>query len=174
MYRATRAHALLVGRQDGVTTLEKLWHSLIMWNLNLPYDPGAIFLSIYSREINKYSLEGLMLKLELQYFGHLIQTASSLKKSLMLEKIEGRRRRGWDGWMNLCSGRELRQTLGDGEGQGGLTCCSPWGRKELEMTRQLNNRRNNNLCSHKSLHYTIHRSFICNGPKLETIQLFIS
>ena len=45
-------------------------------------------------EINpKYSLEGLMLKLKLQYFGHLMQTANSLEKSLMLGKIEGRRRR---------------------------------------------------------------------------------
>ena len=47
------------------------------------------------REINpEYSLEGLMLKLNLQYFGHLIQTADSLEKTLMLEKTEGRRRRG--------------------------------------------------------------------------------
>ena len=46
------------------------------------------------REINpEYSLEGLMLKLKLQYFGHLMQTADSLEKSLMLGKIEGRRRR---------------------------------------------------------------------------------
>ena len=47
------------------------------------------------REIDpEYSLEGLMLKLKLQYFGHLMRTADSLEKSLMLEKIEGRRRRG--------------------------------------------------------------------------------
>ena len=49
-----------------------------------------------------YSLEGLMLKLKLQYFGHLMGRASSLETALMLEKIEGRRRRGdrgWDGWM---------------------------------------------------------------------------
>ena len=42
----------------------------------------------------EYSLEGLMLKLKLQYFGHLMQRASSLEKTLMLERIEGRRRRG--------------------------------------------------------------------------------
>ena len=48
------------------------------------------------REINfEYSLEGLMLKLKLQYFGHLIQTADSLEKSLMLGKFEGRKRRGY-------------------------------------------------------------------------------
>ena len=47
------------------------------------------------REINpEYSLEGLMLKLKLQYFGHLMRTVDSLEKSLMLGKIEGRRRRG--------------------------------------------------------------------------------
>ena len=47
------------------------------------------------REINpEYSLEGLMLKLKLQYFGHLMRTADSLEKSLMLGKIEGRRTRG--------------------------------------------------------------------------------
>ena len=48
------------------------------------------------KEINsEYSLEGLTLKLKLQYFGHLMQTANSLEKPLMLGKIEGRRRRGW-------------------------------------------------------------------------------
>ena len=47
------------------------------------------------KEINpEYSLEGLMLKLKLQYFGHLMRLAKSLEKTLMLGKIEGRRRRG--------------------------------------------------------------------------------
>ena len=47
-------------------------------------------------EINpEYSLEGLMLKLKLQYFGHLMRRADSLEKTLMLGKIEGKRRRGW-------------------------------------------------------------------------------
>ena len=51
--------------------------------------------SVNLKEINpEYSLEGLMLKLELQYFGHLMQRADSLEKTLMLGKIEGRRRRG--------------------------------------------------------------------------------
>ena len=55
------------------------------------------------KEINpEYSLERLMLKLKLQYFGHLMRRTDSLKKTLMLGMIEGRRRRGdrgWDGWM---------------------------------------------------------------------------
>ena len=48
------------------------------------------------KEINpEYSLEGLMLKLKLQYFDHLMRRANSLEKTLMLGKIKGRRRRGW-------------------------------------------------------------------------------
>ena len=92
-------------------------------------------------EINpEYSLEGLMLKL--QYFGHLMQTADSLEKTLMLGRLkvggEGDNR-GWDGWMvSPAQWTWLVQTLGDGEGQGSLACCSPWGRIELDMTWRLN------------------------------------
>ena len=87
----------------------------------------------------KYSLEGLMLKLKLQYFGHLIRRANSLEKTLMLGKTEGRRRRElqrmrWlDGITNSMD--EFEQTPGDCEGQGSLACCSPWGRKESDRTR---------------------------------------
>ena len=49
------------------------------------------------------SLEGLMLKLKLQYFGHLMRRADSFEKTLMLGKIEGRRRRGWQ-WMRWLDG----------------------------------------------------------------------
>ena len=42
-------------------------------------------------------------------------------------------------WHHRCNGHELRQTLGGGEGQGGLACCSPWGCKESDMTGWLNN-----------------------------------
>ena len=83
------------------------------------------------KEINpKYSLEGLMLKLKLQYFGHLMQRAYSLEKTLMLGKIEGRRRRGTTedemiGWHHQLNGHEFEQAPGDGEGQGSLACCSP-------------------------------------------------
>ena len=81
----------------------------------------------------EYSLEGLILKL--QYFGYLCEELT-LEKSLMLGKIEGRRMRGLDGIIN---GHEFEQTLGDGEGQGSLACCSPWGSKEANATEQLNN-----------------------------------
>ena len=43
------------------------------------------------------------------------------------------------GWHHQCNEHELGQTLGDGEGQGGLACCSPWGRKELDTSGPLNN-----------------------------------
>ena len=57
---------------------------------------------ILKETIPEYSLEGLMLKLKLQYFGHLMQRTDSLEKTLMLGKIEGRRRRGQQGmrWLN--------------------------------------------------------------------------
>ena len=55
-----------------------------------------MMVSVLLKEINReYSLEGLMQKLKLQYFGHLIQTADSLEKTLMLGKIESRKRKGW-------------------------------------------------------------------------------
>ena len=90
-----------------------------------------------------------MLKLKLQYYGHLIQTDDSLEKSLMLGKIEGRRRNRASedetaGWHYQSNERELGHTPGDGEGQGGLACCSPWGLKESDMTGRLNNNNNNN------------------------------
>ena len=44
------------------------------------------------------------------------------------------------GWHHQCKGHELGQTSGDGEGQRHLTCCSPWGRKELDTTGQVNNK----------------------------------
>ena len=79
------------------------------------------------KEINpEYSLEGLMLKLKLPYFGHLMWRADSLKKTLMLGKIEGgkRRKRVTEDemvrWYHWLSGREFEQIPGDSEGQGGL------------------------------------------------------
>ena len=74
--------------------------------------------------------EGLILKLKLQYFGLLMQRTDSLEKSLMLGKIEGRRRRGGQrmvGWHHWLDGHEFEQALAVGDGQGGLACCSPWG-----------------------------------------------
>ena len=83
----------------------------------------------------------MMLKLKLQYFGHLMQRANSLEKTLMLvfsnewkqeEKEETEDEMvGWHHWLN---GHEFEQTPGDGEGPRSLVCCSPRGCKELDTT----------------------------------------
>ena len=60
----------------------------------------------------------------------------------MLGKIEGMRRRGQQdemvGWHDRLNGHEFEQALGDGDGQGSLVCCSPWGCKQLDVTEWLN------------------------------------
>ena len=86
----------------------------------------------------EYSLEGLMLKLKLQDFGHLMRRTDSLEKTLMLGKMEDRRRRGVTegetvGWHHQLNGHESEKTSGDGEEQVNLVCCSPWGLQELDM-----------------------------------------
>ena len=63
--------------------------------LRVPWTARRSNQSILKESISEYSLEGLMLKLKLQYFGHLMQRDDSLEKTVMLEKIEGGRRRGW-------------------------------------------------------------------------------
>ena len=84
--------------------------------------------------------EGLMLKLKLQYFGHLIRRADSLEKTLMLGKIEGRGMTEDEmvGWHHRLNGHGFGWTLGVGDGQGGRACCSPWGCKDSDTTDQLN------------------------------------
>ena len=74
------------------------------------------------------SFEGLMLKLKLQYFGHLMQRDDSLKKTLMLEKRQEKGTTedemvGWPHWLN---GHGFGCTPGVGDGQGGLVCCDSW------------------------------------------------
>ena len=73
---------------------------------------------------------------KLQYFGHLMPRADSLEKTLMLGKIEGRRKRGLQGrrWLDGITDSvdtEFAQAPGDGEGQGSLACCSPWGSQKV-------------------------------------------
>ena len=82
--------------------------------------------------------------MKLQYFGHLIQRVDSVEKTLMLGKIEGRRRRGRQRmrWLDgITDSMDMSLTLGVSDGPGGLVCCSPWGHKESDTTEQLSNNR---------------------------------
>ena len=88
--------------------------------------------SVLKEIIPEYSLEGLMLKLKLQYFGHLMQRTDSLEKTLMLGKIEGGRRRGRQRmrWLDGISDSMSLSKLGEFTGYRELVCCGPWGRQD--------------------------------------------
>ena len=82
-----------------------------------------------------------MLKLKLQYFGHLMRRVDSLGRTLMLRGIGGRRRSGWQRmrWLDgITDSMEFEWTPGVGDGQGGLVCCDSWGCKDLDTTEWLN------------------------------------
>ena len=105
-----------------------------LWCLRVPWTARRSN-QLVLEEINpEYSLEGLMLKL--QSFGHLVQRDNTFEKTLMLGRIEGKRRRGWQSmrWLDDISDSKFEQAQGDSEGQGSPACCSPWQHKELDMT----------------------------------------
>ena len=81
----------------------------------------------------EYSLEELMLKLTLQYFGHLMQRTDSLEKTLRL-KAKGATEDKMVGWHHQLNGHKFEETLSYSVGQRRLMCCSPWGHKELDVT----------------------------------------
>ena len=88
------------------------------------------------------SLEGMMLQLKLQYFGHLMQRVDSLEKT-DAGRDWGQEEKGTTedemaGWHHRLDGCEFEWTLGVSNGQGGLACCGSWGRKESDTTEQLN------------------------------------
>ena len=102
--------------------LEKALESPLDWKESQPVKPKGNQSWIF--------MEGLVLKLKLQYCGYLMQRADSLEKTLMLGKIEGRGRRemvGWQHWLNV---HEFEQTLGDSEGRGNRSCVLQYMRSQ--------------------------------------------
>jgi len=75
-----------------------------------------------------------MLKLKLQYFGHLMRRTDSLEKTLMPTEEKGPTEDEMVGWHHQLDVHEFEQALGVGDGQGSLACCSPWGCKESDTT----------------------------------------
>ena len=124
------------GRMDAF----KLW----CWRrlLGVPWTSRRSNQSILKEISPGCSLEGLMLKLKLQYFGPLMQRVDSLEKTLILGGIGAggeRHKRGWDGWMAPPTRwHEFEWTLGVGDGQGVLACCDSWGCKESDTAEGLN------------------------------------
>ena len=117
-----------------IDVFELCWRRL----LRVPWTARRSNQSVLKEISPEYSLEGLMLKLKLPYFGLLLWRADSFEKTLMLGKIEGRRRRGLAedemiGWHHRLNGHEFEQALGVSDGQGSLACCSPWGHKVPEL-----------------------------------------
>ena len=108
--------------------------------LRVPWTARRSHQSILKEISPGISLEGMMLKLKLQYVGHLMRRADSLKKTLMLGGIGGRRRRGQQRirWHHRLNGHGFGWTSGVGDGQGDLECCDSWGRKESDTTERLN------------------------------------
>ena len=119
----------------------ELWY----WRrlLRVPWTARGSNQSILKEVSPECSLEGLMLKLKLQYFGRVMWRVDSLEKTLMLGGIGVRRRRGWQKmrWLDGITDSmdvESEWTPGVGDGQRGLVCCDSWGRRESDMTERLN------------------------------------
>ena len=110
--------------------------------LRVPWIARRSNQSILKETSPGYSLEGLMLRPKLQYFGHLIRRVDSLEKTLMLGGIGGRKKRGrqrmrWLDGITDSMHHDFRWTPGVGD-EGGLACCDSWGCKESDTTEQLN------------------------------------
>ena len=136
-YGFSSSYVRMWGLDHKESWTQKSW---MCWRrlLRVPWTARRSNQSILKEISPEYSLEEMMLKLKLQNFGHLMRRADSLEKTLMLGKIEGKRRGGnggWDAWMaSPTQWTWVWANSGDSEGQGSLVCCSPWGCKELDMT----------------------------------------
>ena len=109
--------------------------------LRIPWTARRSNQSILKEISPGISLEVMMLKLKLQYFGHWCEELTPWKDPDAGK--DWRREEKWStedemvGWHHWLDGRELERTPGVGDGQGGLACCDSWGRKELDTTERL-------------------------------------
>ena len=138
-----RIHNICIWRRMTLCSLHYLHNSVHLKIPNqgwkAPWTARRSNQSILKESNTDYSLGGLMLKLKLQYFGHLMWRANSLEKTLMLGGKWGQEEKGATedeivGWHHQLNGHEFEQTLGDGEGQGSLACCILCSQKESDMT----------------------------------------
>ena len=111
--------------------------------LRVPWTERRSNQSILKKISPGTSLEGMMLKLKLQYFGHLMQRVDSFGKVSDAGRDWGQEEKGTTedemaGWYHRLDGREFEWTPGVGDGQGGLACCDSWGHKESATTERLN------------------------------------
>ena len=149
--------------------------------LRVPWIARRSIQSILKEISPGISLEGVMLKLKLQYFGHLMRRVGSLEKTLMLGGIDGRRRRddrGWDGWMaSLTRWTRVWVNSGCWWWTGRLVCCDSWGRKELNTNwTELNWWPSNPTAGHahrgnqngkRHVYSYVHRSTVYNSQYTE-------
>ena len=118
------------------------WTVVLGRLLRVPWTARRSNQSILKENSPEYSLEGLMLKLKLQYYGHLMWRTDSLGKTDAgrdwVQEEKGMTEDEMAGWHHWLNGRESEWTLGVGDGQGGLACCDSWACKESDTTEQLN------------------------------------
>ena len=122
------------------------WTVVMKRLLRVHWTARRSYQSVLKEISTEYSLEGLMLKLELklQTLAIWYEELTHLKRPWCWERLKVGRGRGRTedemvGWHHRLDGHEFEQAPGDGEGQGGLACCSPWDHKESETTEGLNN-----------------------------------
>ena len=114
----------------------ELWY----WRrlLRVPWTARRSNQSILNEISPEYSLEGLMLKLKLQYFGHLMWRKDPDDGKDWRQEEKGTTEDERVGWHHGLNRHEFEPAPGVVDGQGSLACCSPWGRKESDTTERLN------------------------------------
>ena len=144
MFWGQDTHFFLRGELDHEVGWTRRINAFELWCwrrlLRVPWSARSSNQSILKEISPGISLEGMMLKLKLQYFGYLMWRVDSLEKTLVLGGIGGRRGRGRQRmrWLDGITD-SMDMSLSElWDGQGGLACCDSWGRKESDTTEWLN------------------------------------